>query len=197
LLIVGLKSRRGGVSISSHQISHPLNILVLVGTEVHTMNIKAHMLSKFSFTGNRIYQLVGFSGMKNVTTIVLDGVGECTSSKLVTLKNYNLINELEVISKKLRHLNIIDCGSQEKYAPPISIDAANLSSFEYSGHVQRFSIKAPKLLTIFWNAAIREKNSYLFGSIASFHHIENLAMTMSHSQVSSQNPCLFLFRLSI
>jgi hypothetical protein len=174
------------------------------------MNIKAHMLSKFSFTGNRIYQLVGFSGMKNVTTIVLDGVGECTSSKLVsllfsvclqledvTLKNYNLINELEVISKKLRHLNIIDCGSQEKYAPPISIDAANLSSFEYSGHVQRFSIKAPKLLTIFWNAAIREKNSYLFGSIASFHHIENLAMTMSHSQVSSQNPCLFLFRLSI
>ncbi|KEH23819.1 putative F-box domain, leucine-rich repeat domain, L domain-containing protein [Medicago truncatula] len=177
------------------------------GTEVHTMNIKAHMLSKFSFTGNRIYQLVGFSGMKNVTTIVLDGVGECISSKLVsllfsvclqledvTLKNYNLIYELEVISKNLRHLNIIDCGSQEQYSPPISIDAANLLSFEYSGHMQRFSIKAPKLLTIFWNAAISEKNPYLFGSIASFHHIENLAMTMTHSQITELSTILVRFQ---
>ncbi|AES68538.1 hypothetical protein MTR_3g009910 [Medicago truncatula] len=200
---VKIKKRRNIDIIASNLSSFEYSC---TSTEVHTMNIKAHMLSKFSFTGSKFYECVGFSGMKNVTTIVLDGVHECISGKLVpllfsgclqledvTFKNYNLISELVVISTKLRHLNIINCGSQEQYSPPISIDAINLSSFEYSGHTQRFSIKAPKLLTIFWNAAIRERNSHLFGSIASLQHIENLAMTISHSQVSSQNSCLLMF----
>ncbi|KAK2417616.1 hypothetical protein QL285_039896 [Trifolium repens] len=68
---------------------------------VRSMNIEAHVLSKFSFRGRKIYKPVGFVGLKNVTTIVLDGhceflhptnivsllFSECLELQDVTFKN--------------------------------------------------------------------------------------------------------------
>jgi len=166
---------------------------------IHTMNVKAHMLSKFSYKGSKISKRgVGFSGMKNVTTIVLEGLNECLQSHVipllfseclqledVTFKNCRLIWELNIVSAKLRHLNIIDCGFGRYTPHRIDIDASNLSSFEYSSHTTKIiSIKAPRLLKVFWNAAKREENPCPFGPIATLHHIQNLSMIISHSQVS-------------
>ncbi|MCI02050.1 F-box/RNI/FBD-like domain protein, partial [Trifolium medium] len=107
---------------------------------VHDMKIDAHMLSKFSFRGCKIYEPVGFSGLKNVTTIVFDGLSEfqptniipllfseCFQLEDVTFINIKHIPDMNIISPKLRHLKIIECGY-----PLIDINVLNLASFEYS-----------------------------------------------------------------
>jgi len=164
--------------------------------DVHPIKIKTHMLSQFTFRGSQISKPIGFSGLKNVTTIVLDGLYECLQTRVlpllfqeclhledVTLKNCLIDHEMEITSLKLRHLKIIDCGYDDLYK--IAIDALNLSSFEYSGDRRRiFDVTAPSLLKVFWNAAAREKNRYSLGPIPILHQIENLAMITSHSEVS-------------
>ncbi|GAU36909.1 hypothetical protein TSUD_331820 [Trifolium subterraneum] len=162
---------------------------------VHRMNIEAHMLSKFSYKGCKIYKPVGFSGLKNVTTIVLDGLrelqrtnivhllfSECLQLEDVTFMNCNQIHDMNIVSSKLRHLKII--GSV--YNQCIDINTLNLASFEYSGKTMRnISVTAPRLSRVFWNAAIRENIPHPFGPIiTTLQHIENLAMIISTSQVS-------------
>jgi hypothetical protein len=167
--------------------------------DVHPIKIKTHMLSKFSFRGDQFSKAIGFSGLKYVTIIVLEGLYECLQTRVlpqlfqeclhlkdVTLKNCQIDREMEITSLKLRHLKIIDCGYDDLYPYKIAIDALNLSSFEYSGHRRRiFDVMAPSLLKVFWNAAaIREKNRYSLGPIPILHQIVNLAMITSHSEVS-------------
>jgi len=165
---------------------------------VFPVNIQAHVLSKFSFRGSEFFDHVGFSGLKNVTTIVLEGLvenlstyilpylfSECLQLEDVTFKNCMHMSSIEIItSPKLRHLKIIDCGWADYSPSEIAIDALNLSSFEYSAHISRIiSITAPKLLKVFWNAAPGRK-PHLFDPIARLPHIENLAMIILTSQVS-------------
>jgi len=169
----------------------------------HSMNIDAHMLSKFSYGGSVISKPVWFSGLKNVTTVALDGLRQCLSKNIVphlfseclqlediTFKNCWIIYNLNITSPKLRHLNIIDCGYQDIYPNKIAIDALNLSSFEYSGDTKTdFDITAPRLLKVFWNTAKRRKCLQPpFGAIAQLSNIENLAMVISPSQVSQSKP---------
>jgi hypothetical protein len=52
------------------------------GTHVHQMNINANMLSQFNYRAREISKPVGFSGLKNVTTIVLDWMDSVNVSKL-------------------------------------------------------------------------------------------------------------------
>jgi len=171
---------------------------------IHKMNIQAQMLSKFRYSGNLIFSYIessyafGFSGLKNVTTVVFDGIhqnlqqnvirllfSECLQLEDVTFKNCWIIHNLNITSTKLHHLKIIDCDYQFPNRNHIDVDALNLSSFEYSGHTTiGFNVKAPMLLKVFWNAAKREKIQHPFGPIARLLHIENLSMIMSTSQVS-------------
>ncbi|GAU23389.1 hypothetical protein TSUD_334370 [Trifolium subterraneum] len=161
---------------------------------VHSMNIEAPMLSKFSFRGRKIYKPVGFSGLKNVTTIVVDGVreilqptnmvsllfSECPQLEDVTFMNCKEIDDTNITSPNLRHLKIIDCGSTQR----IDINALNLASFEYRGHARRnISITAPMLSRVFWDAARRVNDPHPFGPIKSLQHIENLAIGINTSQV--------------
>jgi len=175
---------------------------------LHLMKIKAHMLSKFSFRGSNISIHIGgqyhncfeFSELKNVTTIVLDGIrdfcfqrvvmpllfSECLQLEDVTFKNCKQINAMNIISPKLLHLKIIDCEYNNLYYQPLDIHALNLSSFEYSSTTRGdISVTAPSLLKVFWNAAKRENNPRPFGPIARLGHIENLSMIISTSQVSN------------
>jgi hypothetical protein len=180
--------------------------------EEHPIKIMAHMLSKFSFTGRKLFRIfkpVGFSGLKNVTTIVLDGLHECLSEFIVpelfskcyqledvTFKNCRIIHNLTIKSRKLRHLKIIDCGYKLLTPDEITVVALNLSSFEYSGYTRELHVKAPRLLKVFWNATKEERYPHhLFGAIPRSRHVENLAMIMMPSQVSQSKPtyvyCLY------
>ncbi|GAU23393.1 hypothetical protein TSUD_334410 [Trifolium subterraneum] len=165
------------------------------GNRVHSMNIKADMLSKFSFRGSEISESTGFSGLKNVTSIVLDGLreflteiiprlfSECLQLEDATFKNCWMMCELKIIGPKLRHLSIIDC-SYEGYSPfKIAIDAFNLSTFEYSGKTRVFSVKAPRLTKLFWNATTNEETPFAIGLYESLHYIENLTVVMNTSQI--------------
>ncbi|CAJ2633090.1 unnamed protein product [Trifolium pratense] len=166
------------------------------GRRVHSMNIKADKLSKFIFRGSEISHHVEFSGIKNVTTIVLDGLheflstdivphlfSECLKLEDVTFKNCWVMSDLEIISSKLRHLSIIDC-SYKGYSPfIIAIDAVNLSSFEYNGNTRVFSIRAPRLTKLFWNATTREETPFALAPYDSLLGIENLTMIISTSQI--------------
>lgn len=80
------------------------------------------MLSKFSYRCVNIFNLVDFSGLKNVTTIVFDGIRECLQSEVithlfsnclqledVTFKECQIKCDMKIIGAKLRHLRIIDC----------------------------------------------------------------------------------------
>ncbi|GAU11360.1 hypothetical protein TSUD_343510 [Trifolium subterraneum] len=139
-----------------------------------------------------------FSGLKNLTTIVLEGLAEvhyapllillfseCLQLEDATFKNCRILRPMKITSPKLRHLNIINCGYGIHSPATIVIDALNLSSFEYSGRTTRYiSVTAPRLLSVFWNAAVREKNQHPFSTIARLTHIENLTMIISPSQVS-------------
>jgi hypothetical protein len=158
------------------------------------------MLSQFSYRGMEISTSVGFSGLKNVTTIVLYKLSECLQTwvlpllfkecrylKDVTIMNCKITSEMKITNPNLSHLKIIDRGGYAKVPPyKITIEAFNLASFEYSGQRRIFHVTAPSLLKVFWNAAaIREKNRYSLGPIPRLHHIQNLAMITSHSQVSN------------
>ncbi|KAI5426584.1 uncharacterized protein LOC127126097 isoform X2 [Lathyrus oleraceus] len=48
------------------------------------VNIKSHMLFKFSYKCGNISNLVDFSGLRNVTTIEFDGLRECLQSEVIT-----------------------------------------------------------------------------------------------------------------
>jgi len=178
---------------------------------IHIMKIEADVLSKFSYRSGEItwcrgvelqrYYAFGFSGLKNVTTIVFDGIhdclqrfvmpllfSECLQLEDLTFQYCKQISDMNIISPKLRHLKIIDCEYNHLYAPRIDIDALSLSSFEYSGQTTKvISLKAPSLLKVFWNAANREKNPCPFGPIACLRHIESLSMIITTSQVSNSN----------
>nr|ABD33034.2 Cyclin-like F-box [Medicago truncatula] len=177
--------------------------------QVHPINIQAHMLSKFSFRGIEFFKPVGFSGLKNVTTIVLDGeienlsmdilpylFSECLQLEDVTFKNFRHMSSIEIITgPKLRHLKIIDCGWADYSPSEIAIDAFNLSSFEYSAHIPRIiSITAPKLLKVFWNASPGRKTPHLLDPIARLSHIENLSMIILTSQIEELTKVLVRFQ---
>jgi hypothetical protein len=149
-----------------------------------------------------ILEPANFSGLKNLTTIVLEGFfethytynlsklfSECLQLENATFKNCKLICPMEITGPKLCHLNIINCDHVSVFPRTIAIDALNLSSFEYSGRTTRkISVMAPRLLKVFWNAVVREKNRRPFSTIAKLTHIENLAMIISPSQVSQSKP---------
>jgi hypothetical protein len=170
------------------------------GTLGHTLNIKAPMLSQFSYRGIEFSKSVGFSGLKNVTTIVLYKLCECLQTRVlpllfkeclhlkdVAIMNCKITSEMKITNPNLRHLKIVDRGGYVDLPPyKITIEAFNLSSFEYSGQKRIFYVTAPSLLKVFWNAAVSEKKRYSLGPIPpTLHHIENLTMTTSHSQVSN------------
>ncbi|GAU11390.1 hypothetical protein TSUD_343810 [Trifolium subterraneum] len=139
-----------------------------------------------------------YSGLKNLTTIVMDGLmdthytnifsqlfSNCLQLEDATFKNCKITRPMKITSPKLRHLNIINCGYGDLSPNIIAIHALNLSSFEYSGRTTRYiCVKAPRLLSVFWNAAVREKNQHPFSTIAKLTHIENLTMIIIPSQVS-------------
>ncbi|WJX78872.1 hypothetical protein P8452_62054 [Trifolium repens] len=172
---------------------------------VHRMNIEAPILSKFSFRGCKIYKPVGFSGLKNVTTIVIDGhrqilqptnivsllFSKCLQLEDVTFKNCMCIYDMNIVSSKLRHLKIIGCGFNRR----IDINALNLASFEYRGDTGRnIFVTAPRLLRVLWNAGETKINSHAFDPIIRLQHIENLAMIISTSQVAKVTEVLVLYR---
>ncbi|WJX79883.1 hypothetical protein P8452_62958 [Trifolium repens] len=149
-----------------------------------------------------------FSGLKNLTTIVVDGLvenyythmlsqlfSECLQLEDATFKNCKLRWPIKITGPKLRRLNIINCGLGFYTPNMIDIDALNLSSFEYSSRTTRYiSVMAPRLLNVFWNAAVREKNLYPFSTIAKLTHIENLAMIISPSQIETLTSELVRFQ---
>ncbi|XP_058740382.1 F-box/FBD/LRR-repeat protein At1g78750-like [Vicia villosa] len=157
----------------------------------HKLNVVAHRLSRFIYRGWTI-GLEDLSSLTNLTTIVLDGLHlfwfmqflfeKCLQLKDVTFKNGLMSYDMEITSTKLLHLKIIDCRFESRHNK-ISIDAENLSSFEYSGLAGEFSIKAPKLSKVFWNAVVREKNPDSLGPIPELHQIENLAIITSYSHI--------------
>ncbi|CAK8562816.1 unnamed protein product [Lathyrus sativus] len=122
---------------------------------LHTLNIKSHKLSNFSYTCAQISNLVHFSGLKNVTTIVLDGLMEgdvinfglregdvithlfskCLQLQHVTISQCWLTCECKIISAKLRHLSILHCFNTN-----VLDIASNGSLFEYRGHPETRSI---------------------------------------------------------
>ena len=171
--------------------------------EVHLMNIQAPMLSKFIFRGDEFSNPVGFSGLKNVTTMRLGGLmenlsthilphlfSECLQLEDVTFYECMFTSSpIKITSPKLRHLNIIGCGWASKSPYEIAIDALNLSSFECCVYTGMVFVKAPRLLKVFWNAAVRErKTPHPFGPIERLPHIENLALTIGSGQVSRSKP---------
>ncbi|KAL5059372.1 hypothetical protein RYX36_030976 [Vicia faba] len=168
------------------------------GNRVHPINLQAQMLSRFSYRCSQIIGFIPLERLKNVTTIVLDGLDECHQSFVilelfkeclqledVTFKNYSITNLMEITSSKLCHLKIIHCCFGDFAPYKISINALNLSSFEFIGHTtSKFSVMVPKLSKVFWSAAIRENNQNEFGPIPKLHQIENLAILMNYSHVS-------------
>ncbi|MCI00380.1 F-box/FBD/LRR-repeat protein, partial [Trifolium medium] len=136
-----------------------------------------------------------FSGLKNLTTIVLDGLIDSPSQHILshlfseslqledaTFMNCQLKRTMIITSPKLRHLNIINCGSVD-YTPSYLINALNLLSFEYSNHrLSIITVNAPRLLKVFLNTAVRAKTPYPFYRIPGLTHIENLAMIICPSQ---------------
>ncbi|GAU11391.1 hypothetical protein TSUD_343820 [Trifolium subterraneum] len=142
-----------------------------------------------------------FSGLKNLTTIVVDGLletcythilsllfSECLQLEAATFKNCKLTWPMKITGPKLRHLSIINCVYWIPSPDRIVIDALNLSSFEYNGCTTRkISVMAPRLLKVFWDAVVRHKHQHPFSTIAKLTHIENienLTMIISPSQVS-------------
>lgn len=142
------------------------------------LNNEVHPLSQFSYMGLPS----GFidddmSCLKNLTTIVLDGIhynfrylirylfNQCLQLENVTLKNCPIASEIYITSPNLRHLNIIDCGDGESGHSMIYIDAKKLSSFEFSGHTTRnLSVTAPKLLQDFLDASLTHENLHSLGA---------------------------------
>ncbi|KAK2417044.1 hypothetical protein QL285_039390 [Trifolium repens] len=100
------------------------------------------MLSQFSYRGMEISTSVGFSGLKNVTTIVLYKLSECLQTwvlpllfkecrhlKDVTIMNCVITSEMKITNPNFSNLKIVDRGGYAKVPPyKITIEAFNLSS---------------------------------------------------------------------
>ncbi|CAI8614245.1 unnamed protein product [Vicia faba] len=183
--------------IASNLLSIEYSSKCIYSRRLHILNIKSHTLCQFNYRCIEISNLVNFSGMKNVTTIVLDGLREYVKSDVVThlfskclrLEDVTFKKcrftwgDMKIISAKLRHLGIIDCHYNNPYK--IDIDALNLSSFEYRGYTMPIiSVVAPKLLKVFWDAGFREINVYNFATIVKLHQVENLTMNIGFSLIS-------------
>ncbi|AES81031.2 putative F-box domain, leucine-rich repeat domain, L domain-containing protein [Medicago truncatula] len=178
----------------------------------HPLSIKAPKLSKFGFRGIVFSNNNGLSGLKNVTTIVFDSLlsdlsrnilpnlfSECPQLEDVTFKNCLFKSSInnKFTSSKLRQLIILDSVVNDSPSPPseISIDALNLSSFEYTGYTTRIiSFTAPRLSKVFWDTSERENIPHLFDPIASLPHIENLAMIVGSLQVKELAKVLVRFQ---
>ncbi|CAI8618987.1 unnamed protein product [Vicia faba] len=174
------------------------------------VNIKAHMLSKFSYRSINIFNIVDFSGLKNVTTIVFDGIRECLQCHVishlfskclqledVTFKECNIKCDMKIIGAKLCRLRIIDCPYKNHCSYKIDIDALNLSSFEYMGHTFMrpiISLKAPKLSKVFWDVGPRMEDIYNFDTIARLHLLQDLTMNMGRPQISELRKDLVRFQ---
>ncbi|CAK8543527.1 unnamed protein product [Lathyrus sativus] len=188
--------------IASNLLSIEYSSKCIHSRRLHKLNIRSHTLSQFNYRCRRIFKLVNFSGLKNVTTIVLDDLHEvlpgdgdvitwlfskCLQLEDVTFKNCLFMCDMKIISSKLRHLSIIDSRcvrlSKNQDSYKIDIDALNLSSFEYGNHTSYMrpiiSVEAPKLLKVFWDGLF-EINS--FGAIARLRQVENLTMKLVVSQ---------------
>ncbi|XP_013442437.2 putative FBD-associated F-box protein At5g22720 isoform X2 [Medicago truncatula] len=175
---------------------------------VHQMNIQAPMLSKFSFRGASFSKRIGLSGLTNVTTIKFDALlvdlstnilphlfSKCPQLEDVTLKNCLFTSSTQIFSSKLRQLIILDSVWVNNSPSEISIDALNLSSFEYTGYTTRIiSFTAPMLSKVFWDTLERENRPHLFDPIASLPHIENLAMIVDTLQVKELAKVLVRFQ---
>ncbi|GAU28614.1 hypothetical protein TSUD_55580 [Trifolium subterraneum] len=130
--------------------------------------------------------------MGNLTKIVLVEVVLPPNGILTSLlSNCHQLEELtfwgcifefpiNIISPTLCRLILIDFGN---IAWILNIDALNLSSFEYRGQLRIRSIKAPKLLNLFWNTTNNDEIPHSFDIIASLHQLQNLSINLSHSQV--------------
>ncbi|XP_058742433.1 putative F-box/LRR-repeat protein At3g44810 [Vicia villosa] len=166
------------------------------GYRVHPIDFQTQMLSEFSYRCRQIIEFISLDRLKNVTKIVLDGIDECLQSFVipylfkgslqledVTFKSCSIKKSMEITSTKLHHLKIIHCCFGDFNPYKISIDALNLSTFEFIGLTgSKFSVVAPKLLKVFWSAAIRYRNQ--FGPIPKLHQIENLAILVNYSQIA-------------
>ncbi|XP_039682500.1 uncharacterized protein [Medicago truncatula] len=175
---------------------------------VHQMNIQAPMLSKFSFRGALFSKRIRLSGLTNVTIIKFDALlidlstnilphlfSKCPQLEAVTLKNCLFTSSTQITSSKLRHLIILDSVWVDDSPSDISIDALNLSSFEYTGYTTRIiSFTAPRLSKVFWDTSERENRPHLFDPIASLPHIENLAMIIGTLQVKELAKVLVRFQ---
>jgi hypothetical protein len=142
-----------------------------------------------------------FSGLKNLTTIVLDGLIDSPSQHILshlfsesiqledaTFMNCKFERSLTITSPKLRRLSIINCGLED-CTPNYFINALNLLSFEYSNpRLSIIIVRAPRLLNVFLNTAARAKTPCPFYKIPGLTHIENLATIICPSQVSQSNP---------
>ncbi|XP_045831068.1 uncharacterized protein LOC123922391 [Trifolium pratense] len=139
-----------------------------------------------------------FSGLKNLSTLVLDAVfvkqnllqglfSNCIHLVDFTLDKCAFGSDLQIISSTLFHLKIIDCAYNYNCFSPckIYIDASDLSSFEYSGQRTRLLFfEVPSLLKVFYNAAVRRNHGHYFGPIRRLHQVDNLVMITSHSQIA-------------
>ncbi|WJX12423.1 hypothetical protein P8452_02928 [Trifolium repens] len=137
-----------------------------------------------------------FSGLKNLTTIVLDGLIDSPSQHILshlfsesiqledaTFMNCKFERSLTITSPKLRRLSIINCGLED-CTPNYFINALNLLSFEYSNpRLSIIIVRAPRLLNVFLNTAARAKTPCPFYKIPGLTHIENLATIICPSQI--------------
>ncbi|XP_058748602.1 F-box/LRR-repeat protein 13-like [Vicia villosa] len=197
--------------IASKLLSIEYSSDCLYNRALRIVNIKAHMLSKFSYRCVNIFNLVDFSGLKNVTTIVFDGIRESLQSEVithlfsnclqledVTFKECQIKCDMKIVGAKLRHLRIIDCPCTNLCSYRIDIDALNLTSFEYMGctfMTPIISVRAPKLLKVFWDTSYRIENVYNFDTIATkLHLLEDLTMNMHRSQISELSKDLVRFQ---
>jgi len=82
---------------------------------LHIMKIEADMLSKFSYRGNQIYRYgsvenreyyaFGFSGLKNVTTIVFDGLRDCPQRFVMPLLFFECLQLEDVTFKNCKQIS--------------------------------------------------------------------------------------------
>ncbi|CAK8562833.1 unnamed protein product [Lathyrus sativus] len=94
--------------IASNLSSIRYSSYFLPETLIHTLNIKSHKLSYFSYSGAKISNLVHFSALKNVTTIVLDGLME-GDVRIYGPMEGDVITHLFSKCLQLQHVTISKC----------------------------------------------------------------------------------------
>ncbi|WJX47866.1 hypothetical protein P8452_34507 [Trifolium repens] len=171
------------------------------------LTLLSHSLTYLHLQNCFLAEPTDFSGLKNLTTIVLDGLYDtlscsvlshlffqCLQLEHATFKNCKLVGgSVKITGPKLRHLKIINCHWSDT-PDKIFVDALNLSSFEYSGTATKISVVAPRLLKVFWDSATTPRTPRPLSTIARLTHIENLAMIISPSQVEKITETLVQFQ---